>query len=118
MALRSRPEILKMTEQQQQPLRNGHVVKVTQNGSPSHNGSLSHNGTLCQNGSLSRNGTASQHGTPSRGGNISHNGSLNSLRSGVHRTQNGAAVTVVHHDPLLGTRLEYISHEGSLQSAT
>eukprot|EP00794_Sanderia_malayensis_P005401 gene5401-6077_t len=48
----------------------------------------------------------------------SHNGgSLPSLRNGLHRAPNGAAITVVHHDPVTGTRLQYISQGESVKEA-
>lgn len=116
LAQRSRPDNhLKLADvEQQQPLRNGTLTKLYPdgtlpvNGSLHPNGSISLNGTVSHNGTLSHNGALSYHGTCPCSGSLSHNGSLNSLRHGVHRTTNGATVTVVHHDPLLGTRLEYI----------
>lgn len=115
-----------LEQQQQQPLGNGKKIAklypdgsllrngISQNGTISPNGTLSQNGScprnngnLSHNGSLSHNGGLSQNGSLAH--NSNHNGSVNSLRHGVYRTTNGATVTVVHHDPLLGTRLEYIS---------
>ncbi len=48
----------------------------------------------------------------------SQNGSVNSLRNGLHRAPNGAAITVVHHDPVTGTRLQYVSQSESINSGT
>ena len=67
MAKRSRPDLIKIPEQEP-ALRNGHIIATSQNGS------------------------------------------LNSLRSGLHRTHNGAAITVLHHDPITGTRLQLLNH--------
>ena len=126
LAQRSHPNNLKMADMEQQPLGNGKLAKhypdgsllrngISQNGTISPNGTLPQNGTcprngnLSHNGSLSHNGGLSQNGSLPHNSSLSHNGSVNSLRHGVYRTTNGATVTVVHHDPLLGTRLEYIS---------
>ena len=106
---------MKIAELEQQPLQNGKVSRLYPDGSLRHNGVLPQNGTTSLNGTLSqnstcpRNGNLSHNGSLSHNGTLSHNGSMNSLRHGVYRTTNGATVTIVHHDPTLGTRLEYIS---------